>query len=202
MANGDIAPPQEAFTTDGSYINPSWYRYLVQRKKIEDGITDSVVVTFGDERALYPNSKALTVAAGQLTETDNGATLELGLADTVAAGTIGDASHLVILAFDAKGRLTAKSVVALESGNVTETTKLFFTTARARNAVSGASGISYDSSTGIITLDQSFARGLLSGGSGINYNSSTGSIATTGFTGGPALYTSFTFVNGICTAAL
>lgn len=201
MANGDIAPPSEPLTVSGDGCRPSWYRYFVQRKRVEDGVTGSVVVTFGDERSIYPNSKQLTVAAGELTETDNGSSVELGLPDTIVAGSVGDASHLVVLAFDAKGRLTAASEVELESGNVTETTNLFFTTARARASVSGASGITYNSGTGVITLDQSFTRGLLSGGSGISYNAGTGAIATTGFSGGPAVYTTFTFANGICTSA-
>lgn len=177
MSNGDIAPPQEQLTTDGKYIQPSWYRYLVQRKKITDGITESVVVTFGDERTLYPNSKALTVVSGQLTETDNGPMLELGLADTaVTPATYGAADRIVVLTIDQKGRITAAAEIILNSDNVHEgTTNLFYTDARARAA--------------------------LSGGSGINYNSGTGAIATAGFSGGPALYTSLTFVNGICTAA-
>lgn len=152
----------------------------------------------------------------------------LDLSDTgVVPGTVGDASHLVVLAIDAKGRVTSASVVQLNSDNVTEgTTNLFFTQARARASVNGVSGISYNSGTGVFTLDQSFTRGLLSGsagvnynsgsgaisldasyargllssGSGINYNAGSGVIATTGFSGTGA-YTNFTFVNGVCTAA-
>lgn len=203
MANGDIAPPSEPLTVSGDGCRPSWYRYFVQRKHIEDGVTASAVVTFGDERAIYPNSKQLTVAAGQLTETDNGATLELGLANTAVIPTVyGAADRLVVLSIDQKGRITGAAEIVLNSDNVHEgTTNLFFTQTRARASVSGSAGINYTVGTGDFTLDQSFTRGLLSSGSGINYNSGTGAIATTGFSGGPALYTSLTFLNGICTAA-
>lgn len=79
--------------------------------------------------------------------------VQLDLSDTgVAANTYGAATKLIVLAIDAKGRVTAASEVALESGNVTETTKLFFTDARARAAISGSDGIDYDNSSGAITL--------------------------------------------------
>jgi len=198
-----INPPGTPFGSAGGapvIISPEWYRYLVRNKAQGDGLTDAPVITFGDASTIFPNSRSLVAEPGELTETDGGSEVRLGLADTIPAGTVGDASHLVVLAFDAKGRLTAASQVALESGNVTETTKLFFTTARARASIGGSAGISYDSSTGSITLDQSFARGLVSGGSGISYNSGSGVIATSGFSGTLTPPLSLTFVNGICTA--
>lgn len=200
--SGDIAPPSEPLTVSGDGCRPSWYRYFVQRKRIEDGATGAVVVTFDDERSIYPNSKRLTVASGELTETDHTTTLELGLPDLLTADTVGDASHLVVLAFDAKGRMTAASQVALNSDNVTEgTTNLFFTNARARGAISGASGISYNSATGVITLNQSFTRGLFSGGSHINYNNGTGAIAFsgTGISGTFTTLSSVTVADGLIT---
>jgi hypothetical protein len=81
-----------------------------------------------------------------------------------------------------------------------EGTNLYFTTARARASLSGGTGISYNSSTGVISLsgglitstadvseDSSHlyytdarARAALSGGTGISYNSSTGVISLSG----------------------
>jgi len=63
-------------------------------------------------------------------------------------------------------------------------TNLYFTTARARNALSAGSGISYNSTTGAIssTITQytdTLAKATLSAGSGISYNSTTGAISST-----------------------
>jgi hypothetical protein len=204
--NGQISPPNTPIGSSGGQpitIAPEWYRYFVKRQATTDGINGSAIVTLDDQQSVFPNSRKLTVTSGQLTENTGSANVELGLADSgVTAATYGAPTKLVVLAIDAKGRITAASEVVLNSDNVTEgTTHLFFTQARARASVSGASGISYNSGTGQFTLDQAFTRGLLSGGSGISYNSSTGAISTSGFSGGPAAYTSFTFANGICTAA-
>lgn len=125
----------------------------------------------GSERVFDP-------VTGELVGTDNGAgtTYTLGLADTaVFAGSYGDASHLVTITADQKGRVTGLQQFVLNSDNVTEgVTNLFFTNARARAA--------------------------LSGGTGINYNSTTGVIATAGFSGTVSPVTSITVVNGIVTA--
>jgi hypothetical protein len=69
--------------------------------------------------------------------------------------------------------------------SVTEgSTNLYYTDTRARNALSGSTGISYNSSTGAIssTITQytdASARAALSGSTGISYNSSTGAISST-----------------------
>jgi hypothetical protein len=122
-------------------------------------------------------SERVLTGSGNVTVTDGGAggPVTLDLSETgVAAATYGSATKLASMAIDVFGRTTSAAEFPLESGNVTETTKLFFTDARARAA--------------------------LSGGSGINYNSTSGVIATAGFTGTGA-YTNFTIVNGIVTAA-
>jgi hypothetical protein len=88
-----------------------------------------------------------------VTATVGADTVDLDLSDTtVMADTYGAATKLIVLAIDAKGRVTSASEVALESGNVTETTKLFFTDARARGALSAGSHISYNSGTGAIAF--------------------------------------------------
>jgi hypothetical protein len=62
------------------------------------------------------------------------------------------------------------------------TTNLYFTNARARNAMSAGTGISYDSTTGVITstitqYTDALARAAVSAGTGISYNSTTGAIS-------------------------
>lgn len=71
---------------------------------------------------------------------------------TVIAGTYGSAAKVAAFTVDAQGRLTAASETALVTTNVTEGTNLYYTDARARAALSGSGGISYNSGTGAITL--------------------------------------------------
>lgn len=106
-----------------------------------------------------PTTDKLT-ATRVIADSDNvtlaadGSEVTADLTDTgVAAGDYGEPTKLVVLAIDAKGRVTAASEVALESGNVTETTKLFFTDARARAAISDGSHIDYNSVNGVIAFD-------------------------------------------------
>jgi hypothetical protein len=80
--------------------------------------------------------------------------VKIDLKDTgVTAGTVGSPSKLVVLAIDAKGRITSASQVDLQSGNVTETSNLYFTTARARSALSAGSHIGYNSGTGVVSFN-------------------------------------------------
>lgn len=69
-----------------------------------------------------PNERVLTADSGVTTITDNGAgsSIVVGLASTItAAGPVGDATHVPQITFDAKGRLTTVSSVAISaSGNV------------------------------------------------------------------------------------
>jgi hypothetical protein len=73
-------------------------------------------------------------------------------------------------------------------------TNLYYTDTRARGALSGSTGISYNSSTGAIssTITQytdASARSALSGSTGISYNSSTGAIAIANTAVSAASYT-------------
>lgn len=141
-----------------------------------NAIEGEPLLTFGVPTApILTNTRKLT-GGTNVTATVGATEVDLDLSDTgVTAAPYGAATKLVVLAIDAKGRITSASEVDLNSDNVTEgTTHLFYTDARARAA--------------------------LSGGSGINYNSTSGAIATTGFSG-TGVYTNFTFVDGICTAA-
>jgi len=110
------------------------------------------------------------------------------------------------------------------TSDVAEGTRLYYTDARARAAVSATGSLSYNSSTGVFSFTQgntdtvaegstnlyytnARARAALSAGSGISYNSTTGAIASTitqytdanaraslGITAGSAAYNSSTGV--------
>lgn len=133
---------------------------------------------------------------------DIGVDIATGLASlsllptTIAAGSYGDASHLVTIEFDGNGRATSASQVALNSDNVTEgATNLFFTQERARQSLSGSGGVAYNTTTGAITLDTSSTRNTdhaavsinpgagLTGGGDLTANR-TLAMATSGVTAG------------------
>jgi hypothetical protein len=68
--------------------------------------------------------------------------------------------------------------------DVSEGSNLYYTTTRARGAISAGSGISYDSNTGVITntitqYADTLARSAISAGAGISYDSNTGVITNT-----------------------
>lgn len=162
MSGFPINPPRTPLgTVTGKdvYVSPDWYRFLSQvQKRIGSGadpLGAGQFLTLDYNDGLGAERK-FTPATGELTGTDGGADgpYTLGLANTaVTAGTYGDASNLVSITVDAKGRVTGASTAALNSDNVTEgATNLFFTTARARAALSAGTGIGYDSGTGVISL--------------------------------------------------
>ena len=79
---------------------------------------------------------------------------------------------------------TLATSISLSTSNVTEGSNLYFTDARARASVSAGTGISYNSSTGVISVSgtaytDSSIRGLFSAGTGLSYNSSTGVFSST-----------------------
>ncbi|GLT02204.1 hypothetical protein GCM10007897_36090 [Sphingobium jiangsuense] len=117
-----------------------------------EGIRNAAILTL-DLSPLFENQRVVS-SDGEVEFTDGGAggTLTIGLSDTgVTTGGYGDASHVVAFAVNAKGRITGVQVHALNSDNVTEgSTHLYFTTNRAREALSQGSGINYDSGTGEI----------------------------------------------------
>lgn len=118
-------------------------------------ITGAPFLTLDDDPNLG-SERVFTPIAGELLGTDGGVGggYTLGLANTaVIAGDYGDASHLVKITVDQKGRVTGLQSFVLNSDNMTEgATNLFFTNARARSALSGGTGINYNSGTGNIAL--------------------------------------------------
>lgn len=104
---------------------------------------------FGNARVVTSDGEV------QLTDGGAGANFTIGLSDTgVEAGTYGDASHLVQIAINAKGRVTLASAFELNSDNITEgSANLFFTVERARAAISAGPGMSYDDETGVMEAE-------------------------------------------------
>lgn len=110
--------------------------------------------------------RIFTPVSGDLVGTDGGANspYTLGLAaTTVVAGSYGDASHSVKVTVDAKGRLTGVVPYVLTTTNIIEGTNLYYTDARARAALSGSSGIAYNSATGAFTAAQAGTYGAPTG---------------------------------------
>lgn len=131
-----------------------------------DALTSASFLTLTNEPSLGAERR-LVLTSGELVGTDGGANSDytLGLSNTaVVAGSYGDASHLVRVTVDVKGRLTGIAAYALNSDNATEgVTNLFFTTSRARSAISAGAGISYDSSTGVVTATGDLASRAVTG---------------------------------------
>jgi hypothetical protein len=103
---------------------------------------------------IYTDDRALTGSA-DIALSDGGPKSNLSIALTpsgVSAATYGSASQTVAFAVDAKGRITLAAQYALITTNITEGANLYFTTARARLSIYGSSTVTYDSTTGVISL--------------------------------------------------
>lgn len=122
---------------------------------IYNAITQAPFLTLDNDPNLGAE-RVFTPVAGELDGTDGGVggNYTLGLSDTaVVPGGYGNASHLVSITIDQKGRITDAQEFVLNSDNVTEgSTNLFFTDTRARNALSSGTGINYNSASGVIAL--------------------------------------------------
>lgn len=171
-----INPPNTPLVDSRGLIRTEWYRFLVA---IQKGLTDAgstseddvlsvggTIAGAADDDAASSDSAGLLnpfapppgfLTAGTALEGggDMGGNVTITLSDTaVAPGAYGSATRLASLTVDQQGRLTFATDYELNSDNVTEGgTNLFFTQARARAALSGGTGISYNSGTGAIALN-------------------------------------------------
>ena len=104
--------------------------------------------------------------------TNGTASLRLnGLGNLETTGTITSSSFI--------GNVTGtvSSISNHTTTSLTEGSNLYFTTARARSSISVSGALSYNSSTGVISITDSGIRSLFSGGTGVTYNNATGSIS-------------------------
>jgi len=121
--------------------------------------------------------------------------------DVIGSGAV-ESTHI------ASGAISSSHLTGITTDNVSEgSSNTYFTNARARGAVSVTGGnLSYDSGTGVIQLTTGTIRAQLSGGTGVTYNSTSGAISigqsvatdatptfgnitTTGYIAGPATFT-------------
>lgn len=124
-----------------------------------EALTTASFLTLTDEPNLGAE-RIFTPVAGELAGIDGGAnsTYTLGLADTIVVpGVYGDnggagAANFVSVTVDQKGRLTAASPFQVATTNIPEGVNLYYTDGRARAALSGSTGISYNSGTGDIAI--------------------------------------------------
>ena len=88
--------------------------------------------------------------------------------------TYDSSSGLITVSTGAGGFSDSINLNAFTTANLSENTNLYYTDARARAAVSGNKGLSYNSSTGVMDVDSANVKGMLSGNKGLSYNSGTG----------------------------
>ncbi len=160
-----INPPRTPMVDPQGNVQAPWYRWFVRLQGSSDtagNVANSDFLTLTPSADL-PSGRQFVPAPGQLTAADGGAgsTYTLGLADTaVTPNPYGGASKTVSFTVDAKGRIVAAAEFTLSTTNITEGAKLFYTDARARAALSGGTGITYNSGTGAIALDTANSRNV------------------------------------------
>lgn len=100
----------------------------------------------------------------------------LNVAGSITAGTGGFVGNI---AGNVTGNVTGtvSDISNHDTGDLAEGTNLYFTTARARSAISVSGALSYNSTTGVVSITNSGIRALFSGGTGVTYNNTTGAIS-------------------------
>ena len=171
----------------------------VAGKDNTDEITEGTTnLYFTNARAVSANTTAIATAKSEAISA--AATDATTKADAAQAAAATDATTKV--AAEATARAAAIAAAVAGKDNTDEITEgssnLYFTTARARSSVSAGTGISYNSTTGVITntitqYTDALARGAVSAGGSLAYNSTTGVISyttpsTSGITEGTNLY--------------
>lgn len=158
--NLPVNPPNTFFIDKSGRVTREWYRYLSYLTSNSNQFvanTDADYLLASPSSALV-NSRVLVAGAGlDLTTIVGSATLSLENSG-VTADTYGSASRVPSVAVDQYGRVIAATDYALDTDNITEgATNLFFTNTRARSALSGGTGIAYNSGTGQIAVSTKLA---------------------------------------------
>lgn len=107
------------------------------------------LITAVSTTAVFIPSSSISVTGGDLTLSGTTGTAITNATLAASGVTAGTYTKITV---DAKGRATVGAMASTD--DITEgTSNLYFTNTRARNAVSGGNGISYNSTTGAIAAD-------------------------------------------------
>lgn len=160
-----INPPNAPLVDLGTgRVDPTWYRFFAQlQRALGDDqigeIVQSSVLTY-QASEVFTNERVLTGGTG-LSLAINPSNAEMDLDDTaVAPGTYGSATQLASYTVDQQGRITFGAEFELNTTNITEGSKLFYTDTRARLALSAGVGINYNSGTGLISTSVITSSGI------------------------------------------
>ena len=153
------------------------YRYgNTNQSTITVGVTSITYQTIsaGETDPIFSASAAFGITSGNITNWNT----------AYARSLTGISFSGTTLTLSKQDGSTLTTSISLSTSNVTEGSNLYFTDARARASVSAGTGISYNSSTGVISISgtaytDSSIRGLFSAGTGLSYNSSTGVFSST-----------------------
>lgn len=155
-----ILPPNSPIVNKSGHVAPEWYRFFAAIQRIAgSGLVESVqqgnYITWG-ATTILPNDKVLAAGTAiDIALTDDNVTI--ALEDTaVSPGIYGADTQTVSFTVDQQGRLTGAEAFDLDTSNITEGANLFFTETRARDSVSGADGVSYNSGTGVFSADETW----------------------------------------------
>ena len=201
----------KAFTDDGSasgelgtidYAKTAGKWYAARTLSLTGDVTGSASIDGSGNVSLSTTIGANTVALGTDTTGNYVASLVAGTGITLSNNSGESATPTVAVdtsTIATQSWVTTQIATKDNTDEITEgTTNLYFTNARARSALSGSTGISYNSSTGAIssTITQytdALARAAVSAGGSLSYNSTTGVFSyttpsTSGISEGSNLY--------------